>query len=404
MINLVKTEDSEDSLREKGRFGRFGGRFVNEMLMPALIELEEEFEKLYPKERFQKRYTHLLTNFGGRPTPLYHAEEFGEIVGCKVYLKREDLLYGGSHKLNNTLGQALLAREMGKSRLITETAAGMHGVATTIAGNVCGLRTEVFMGTHDIERQPSNVKRMELLGAEIKPVDTGGGVLKDAVSDTLREWASCSHDTHYLMGSTVGPHPFPEIVARFQSVIGREIREQILEREDGLPDAIVACGSGGSNALGAFRPFLDDDVRLYFVEGGGESLSADNSASAFQLGSPAVIHGAIMYALQDENGQIKPSKTRSAGLNYPARGPELSHLYESGRIEACYAFDEEVFEAVQVMAEAEGLIPALETAHAIAYMLSHRGEFDEGETVVLNYSGRGDKDLGAILRYFKNED
>lgn len=388
----------------RGRYGEFGGQFVNEMLMPALIQLEEKFEKHYPQTSFRKKFGNLLKNFGGRPTPLYHAEKFSELIGCRVYLKREDLLYGGSHKLNNTLGQALLAQEMGKNRLITETAAGMHGVATAIAGNVLGLKVEVFMGARDIDRQPSNVKRMELLGVEITPVDIGQGVLKDAVSDTLREWASCSQDTHYLMGSTVGPHPFPEMVARFQSVIGREIKNQIIEKEGGLPDAIVACGSGGSNALGAFRPFIDEDVEFYFVEGGGKSLDADNSAAAFQAGAPGVIHGALTYTLQDEAGQIKPSKTRSAGLNYPARGPQLSHLYETGRMEACYAFDDQVFEAVRVMAKTEGLIPALETAHAVAYIIDNKEKFEKYETVVLNYSGRGDKDIDTILRYFDDED
>ncbi len=387
-----------------GRFGKFGGRFVNEMLMPALVQLNSEFNRYYQDTEFREKFRELLRDFGGRPTPLYHAEKFGELIDCKVYLKREDLLYGGSHKLNNTLGQALLTREMGKDLLITETAAGMHGVATAIAGNALELDVEVFMGVRDIERQPSNVERMKLLGADITPVDIGKGVLKNAVSDTLREWASCSGDTHYLMGSTVGPHPFPEMVARFQSVIGKEIKNQIMEKEGDLPDAIVACGSGGSNALGAFRPFTDEDVRLYFVEGGGENLDADNSAAAFQLGAPGVIHGALTYTLQDEDGQIKPSKTRSAGLNYPARGPQLSHFYESGRMEACYAFDDQVFEAVRAMAKTEGLIPALETAHAVAYMMDNKDEFESDETVVLNYSGRGDKDMDTILRYFDNED
>lgn len=394
----------ERTLERRGRFGKFGGQFVNELLMPTLLELEEKFEELYSDPEFREEYNNLLKDFGGRPTPLYHAKKFGEIVGCKVYLKREDLTYGGSHKLNNTLGQALLAKKMGKSRLITETSAGMHGVATVMAGNACDLETEVFMGARDIERQSANVDRMKLLGGEITPVDVGRGVLKDAVSDTLREWISCSDTTHYVMGSTVGPHPFPKIVASFQSVIGKEIKDQILEKEDHLPDAVVACGSGGSNALGAFRPFIKDDVELYFVEGGGKKLDADNSAAAFQIGRPGIIHGALTYTLQDDHGQIKPSKTRGAGLNYPARGPELSHLFERGRINACYAFDDEVFEAVKIMAKSEGLLPALETAHAIAYMLNHQEEFDEGDLVVLNYSGRGDKDLDAILRYFEDED
>jgi len=385
----------------KGKFGEFGGQYVNEMLMPVLIELEEAFNKHYPTPEFQEEFSRLLRDYGGRETPLYPAKEFSKLVGCKVYLKREDQLYGGSHKLNNALGQALLTKRMGKKRIITETAAGQHGIAAATAGNICGLETEVFMGVKDIKRQASNVKRMKLLGAKITPVDIGQGVLKDAVSDTLREWASCSATTHYLVGSAVGPHPFPEMVATFQSVIGREIKEQVLEREDRLPDAIVACGSGGSNAIGAFRPFIDNkEVRLYFVEGGGEHLDSDNSAAAFQLGGKGIIHGALTYVLQNEYGQIKPSKTRSAGLNYPARGPELAYLFETGRMKACYAFDKEVFEAVKVMCKTEGLIPALETAHAIAYMLNNPDEFDKDEIVVLNYSGRGDKDIETILRYF----
>lgn len=384
-----------------GRFGNYGGQYVSEVLMHALIELEEAFEKIYPTHEFQKEFNELLRDYGGRPTPLYYARNFSKKVGFKVYLKREDLLCGGSHKLNNALGQALLTKKMGKIRLITETAAGQHGLATVMAGNICGLKTEIFMGVKDIERQASNVKRMKLLGAKIKPVKKGAGVLKDAVSETLREWAACSRNTHYLMGSTVGPHPFPTIVATFQSVIGKEIKQQITEKEGRLPDAIVACGSGGSNALGAFKPFINKkNVRLYFVEGGGESLGADNSAAVFQLGKPGILHGSLMQILQDEYGQIKPSKTRAAGLNYPGRGPEISHLCEVGRVKPCYAFDKEVFEAVKVMCETDGLIPALETAHAIAYVLNHKEEFSKDDVVVISYSGRGDKDLDMILRYF----
>lgn len=369
--------------------------------MPILIELEEAFHTHYPSPGFQAEFTGLLRDYGGRPTPLYHAKTFSRLVGCKVYLKREDLLCGGSHKLNNTLGQALLAKEMGKSRLITETAAGQHGLATVMAGNICGLETEIFMGVKDMQRQASNVKKMKLLGATITPVTSGSGVLKDAVSDTLREWTACSRTTHYLMGSTVGPHPFPEIVATFQSVIGREIHEQILDKEGKPPDAVLACGSGGSNALGAFKPFVSNqDTRLYFVEGGGARLGADNSAAVFQLGRPGVLHGAVMQVLQDAYGQIKPSKTRAAGLNYPARGPEISYLCETGRVKACYAFDAEVFEAVKAMGRTEGLIPALETAHVVAYALRHKEEFSTEDVIVLNYSGRGDKDLDTIVRHF----
>ncbi|MEM4303565.1 MAG: tryptophan synthase subunit beta [Candidatus Caldarchaeum sp.] len=386
------------------RFGVYGGRYVGEVLMQALIELEEAFEKIYPSKKFQREFGELLRDYAGRPTPLYYCRNFSKRLGFKVYLKREDLVCGGSHKLNNALGQALLAKKMGKERLITETAAGQHGLATAMAGNVVGLKTEIFMGVKDIERQASNVKRMKMLGAVIKPVSAGAGVLKDAVSATLREWAACSRTTHYLLGSTVGPHPFPTIVAAFQSVIGKELRQQILERESRLPDAIVACGSGGSNALGAFKPFINDkDVRLYFVEGGGEGLDADNSAAAFVLGKPGVLHGSLMVVMQDENGQIRPSKTRAAGLNYPGRGPELSYLCETGRVKPCYVFDNEVFEAVRIMAENEGLIPALETAHAIAYLLNHGDEFDRDDIVVINFSGRGDKDLDVILKHFYGE-
>jgi len=389
------------NLKKKGKFGDYGGQYVNEVLMPILIELEAAFEKHYPTAEFQAKFNGLLRDYAGRPTSLYYARNFSELVGCKVYLKREDLVCGGSHKLNNTLGQALLTKEMGKTRLITETAAGQHGLATAMAGNVCKLETEVFMGVKDIKRQASNVKRIKLLGAKVTPVNIGMGVLKDAVSDTLRKWTACSTTTHYLMGSTVGPHPFPEIVATFQSVIGKEIKKQILEKEGRLPDTIVACGSGGSNALGAFRPFIKEkDVRLIFVEGGGESLESDNNAAAFQIGKPGILHGALMQVLQDENGQIKPSRTRAAGLNYPGRGPEISFLASSGRMEMGYAFDSQVFEAVKVMSRTEGLIPALETAHAIAYMLNHKEAFDKDELVVLNFSGRGDKDLETIMRYF----
>lgn len=385
----------------KGRFGKFGGMYVAEVLMHALIELEEAFEKFYPTREFQSELSRLLKDHGGRPTPLYRARRFSELAGCKVYLKREDLLCGGSHKLNNSLGQALLAKMMGKTRLITETAAGQHGISAAMAGNVVGLEVEVYMGVKDIERQASNVERIKLLGAKVTPVETGTGVLKDAVSDTLREWATCSGTTHYLMGSTVGPHPFPEIVATFQSVIGKELKEQIIEKEGRLPNAIIACGSGGSNAVGAFRPFVNErDVRLYFVEGGGESLDADNSAAAFVLGRPGVLHGAVMQLMQDEHGQVKPSRTRAAGLNYPGRGPEISHLCDSGRVKPCHAFDSEVFEAVKVMSETEGLLPALETAHAIAYVLKNRAEFEKDDFIVINYSGRGDKDLETITRYF----
>ncbi|MBC7119975.1 MAG: tryptophan synthase subunit beta [Candidatus Methanosuratus sp.] len=389
---------------KKGRFGIFGGQYVSELLMPVLIELEEAFDRICPTEDFQRRFRGLLRDYGGRPTPLYYAQNLSGLVGFRVYLKREDLLCGGSHKLNNSLGQALLASRMNKKRIITETAAGQHGVSAAMAGNIVGLETEIFMGVKDMERQESNVKRMRLLGGRVTPVTTGYGLLKDAVSDTLREWTTSSRTTHYLMGSAVGPHPFPMIVATFQSVIGEEIKAQVLEKDGGLPDAIVACGSGGSNAVGAFRPFIEEkDVRLYFIEGGGESLDADNCAAAFALGRPGVLHGAVMQILQDEHGQIKPSRTRASGLNYPGRGPEISHLCQTGRVKAGYAFDRDVFEAVRVMCRTEGLIPALETAHAIAYVLKNKEDFDRDDVVVINYSGRGDKDLDLIFRHSEDK-
>jgi len=383
---------------KKGRYGEFGGQYINELLMPALIELEEAFEKHYYSEEFQNEYKKLLTDYAGRPTPLYHAKNFSETIGTRVYFKREDLVHGGSHKLNNTIGQALLAKKMGKKRIITETAAGQHGIATIMACHVVGLEPNIFIGYKDVIRQADNVQKMKLLGGNIIQVNIGKGILKDAVSDTLREWTKCSKDTLYLMGSTVGPHPFPKIVAMFQSVIGEEIKKQSLEKEGKLPDAIIACGSGGSNALGAFKPFINTSTRLYFVEGGGESLDAENSAAAFQVGRPGVLHGAMMQLLQTKHGQIQPSKSRSAGLNYPGRGPEISYLCKSGRVKPGYAFDNQVFEAVEVIAKKEGLIPALETAHAIAYLLEHVEEFREDEFIVVNYSGRGDKDIGTILR------
>jgi len=382
---------------KKGRYGQFGGQYVSELLMPALNELEEAFDEHYRTEEFQSEFKELLRDYAGRPTPLYHAKGLSRIVGTKVYLKREDLVHGGSHKLNNTLGQALLAKRMGKKRVITETAAGQHGLATIMACHVVGIESEIFIGHKDIIRQAGNVRKMRLLGGKINRVDIGKGVLKDAVSDTLREWTKCSEDTLYLMGSTVGPHPFPMIVAEFQCVIGREIKEQSMNKEGKLPDAIIACGSGGSNALGAFKPFVQTDTKLYFVEGGGGSLDADNSAAAFQLGRPGVLHGAVMQLLQTDEGQVLPSKSRSAGLNYPGRGPEISHLCTSGRVKPCYALDDRVFQAVKVIAKEEGLIPALETAHAVSYLLDNADEFKDDDFIVLNYSGRGDKDIDTIL-------
>jgi tryptophan synthase beta chain len=388
---------------ERAYFGNFGGQFVPELLMPAMEEVEKAFEKCYNDRRFRKRLDYYLKEYAGRPTPLYYAERFSEEVGLKVYLKREDLLHTGAHKLNNTLGQAMLTKEMGKKRVICETAAGQHGVAVATAANVFGLETAIFIGTKDIKRSYPNVQKFKLLGADIIPVEGGegkGGILKDATNEALRHWITRLQDTHYLIGSAVGPHPFPKIVRSFQSVIGDEIKKQFVEKERGLPDAIIACGSGGSNALGAFYAFLDDEsVDLYFVEAGGAGIGSDTCAAPIQLGDKGVLHGAYAFLMQDEFGQVKPSKSRSAGLNYPGRGPEISHLAETGRAKAVYALDEDVFEAFKVMTTLEGLPPALETAHAVAFLMRNADEFDSSDVVVINYSGRGDKDMHTVIDY-----
>ncbi|MBI4137228.1 tryptophan synthase subunit beta, partial [Candidatus Roizmanbacteria bacterium] len=348
--------------------------------------------------------TELLKNFAGRPTPLYLAKNLSQEIGCKVYLKREDLVYGGSHKLNNALGQVLLAKRMGKKKIITETAAGMHGVATTIAANVVGLSTEVYMGVKDIKRQSMNAEKIKLLGGIVHPVTRGYGVLKDAVSDSLVAWIKDLPNSHYLIGSAVGPHPFPTIVAHFQSIIGKEMKQQILKSERKLPRTIIACGSGGSNAIGAFSAFLDDrDVELVFVEGGGKSLKGDHHAAAFTEGSVGVFQGTKTYFIQDQYGMDRKTESRSAGLNYPARGPQLAYLYSTGRMRATYATDAEVLETFLKVARTEGILPAFETCHALAELNKRKGTYKKDDIVIVNFSGRGDKDMEAALRLFNEK-
>ncbi|MGA2934678.1 MAG: tryptophan synthase subunit beta [Methanomicrobiales archaeon] len=383
---------------KKGRFGGFGGQFVSEALMGALGELEEAFQGFGNDPAFLSSLESYLAEFAGRPTPLTFCRNLSQDLGCRVYLKREDLLHGGAHKLNNTLGQALLAKFMGKKRLIAETGAGQHGVATAIAGAVLGLPVEVYMGEVDIERQRPNVFRMELMGAKVIPVSSGTRTLKDAVNEALRDWAASVGETHYLLGSVVGPHPFPLMVRTFQSVIGKETRAQILEREGRLPDAILACVGGGSNAIGIFHPFLQDSVRLIGVEAGGEGIESGHHGASLCAGSPGILHGALSYLLQDPDGQVLSTHSVAAGLDYPAVGPEHSMLKDTGRVEYTSVTDREALEAFALLSRKEGIIPALESAHAIARLAKMAGEFGRDDIVVVNLSGRGDKDLAEVAR------
>jgi tryptophan synthase beta chain len=382
----------------KGRFGDFGGQFVSEALMGALTELEEAFQRVGNDPAFLSALESYLAGFAGRPTPLTFCTNLSQDLGCRVYLKREDLLHGGAHKLNNTLGQALLAKFMGKRRLIAETGAGQHGVATAIAGAVLGLPVEVYMGEVDIERQRPNVFRMELLGAKVIPVSSGTRTLKDAVNEALRDWAASVGETHYLLGSVVGPHPFPLIVRTFQSVIGKETRAQIFEREGRLPDTLLACVGGGSNAIGIFHSFLEDRVRLIGVEAGGEGIESGRHGASLCAGSPGILHGALSYLLQDPDGQVLPTHSVAAGLDYPGVGPEHSMLKDTERVEYTSVTDRETLEAFALLSRREGIIPALESAHAIARLVKMAGEFGRDDIVVVNLSGRGDKDLDEVAR------
>jgi tryptophan synthase beta chain len=384
-------------LAEKtGYYGKFGGRFVPETLMAALYELESEYGRLKDDEKFKSELNYYLTDYAGRETPLTFCKNMSDDCGCKVYLKREDLVHGGAHKLNNTLGQAILAKAMGKKRLIAETGAGQHGVATAIAGAVLGLPVEVFMGEEDCERQKLNVFRMELMGAKVHPVSSGTKTLKDATNEALREWSKTVEYTHYLIGSVVGPHPFPEIVRDFQSVIGKETRRQCLEKEGRLPDALVACVGGGSNAIGMFYPMINDDVRMIGVEAGGKSMKPGENGATLNTGAPGVLHGALSYLIQDNDGQVQGTHSVSAGLDYPGVGPEHSMLKELKRVEYSYAMDPEVLEAFSYLSRTEGIIPALESSHAVSYVLKNRDEFDKDDIVVICLSGRGDKDVSQV--------
>ena len=379
-----------------GHFGRFGGRFIPETLMTPIQELEAAYLKVRDDSDFQEDFEERLRRYAGRPTPLFLAERLSETLGVKVYLKREDLCHTGAHKINNALGQALLAKRMGKRRIIAETGAGQHGVATATVCALLGLDCEVYMGTEDTRRQALNVFRMELLGAKVVPVDSGSQTLKDAINEAMRDWVTNVEDTHYLLGSVLGPHPYPMMVRDFQAVIGREARQQILELNGELPQELIACVGGGSNSIGLFYEFLEDEsVSMVGVEAGGFGKELGQHAARFEGGSPGVLHGTFSFVLQDERGQVASTHSISAGLDYPSIGPEHANLRDQGRIRYASVTDDEALEAFHLLSELEGIIPALESAHAVAYLIREKEEY-LGGTVIVNLSGRGDKDVETV--------
>jgi tryptophan synthase beta chain len=384
-----------------GKFGTYGGRYVPETLIPALEDLDKWYQRLKVDKSFQNELLGLLKNFAGRPTPLYFASNLTKhLGGPKIYLKREDLLHSGAHKINNTLGQALIAKKMGKSRIIAETGAGQHGVATSIASAVFDLKSEIYMGAKDVERQQQNVFRMNLLNSKVHSVNSGSKTLKDAINEALRDWIANVQDTHYLIGSVMGPHPFPIMVRDFQSVIGREIKDQLQKIAGKLPDAVIACVGGGSNAIGSFYHFIDDKkVKLIGIEAGGEGIKTDFHAATLAKGRMGIFHGMKSYFLQDENGQISEAHSISAGLDYPGIGPEHANLRDTNRAAYYHITDKEAVKAFILLSKLEGIIPALESSHAIAYMIKNAGNFKKDETVVVTVSGRGDKDLQIVREY-----
>ena len=385
----------------KGRFGIHGGQYIPETLMNAVIELENAYNRYKDDPDFNRELTELLNEYAGRPSRLYYAKKMTEdLGGAKIYLKREDLNHTGAHKINNVLGQALLAKKMGKTRLIAETGAGQHGVATATAAALMGMECVVFMGEEDTKRQALNVYKMRLLGAEVVPVTTGTATLKDAVSEAMREWTRRIDDTHYCLGSVMGPHPFPTIVRDFQAVISKEIKEQILEKEGRLPDAVLACVGGGSNAIGTFYNFIEDkDVRLIGCEAAGRGVDTFETAATISTGREGIFHGMKSYFCQDEFGQIAPVYSISAGLDYPGIGPEHAYLHDIGRAEYVAITDDEAVNAFEYMSKTEGIIPAIESSHAVAYGMKLAKELSKDKIIVITISGRGDKDCAAIARY-----
>lgn len=383
------------------RFGEYGGMYIPETLMNAVLELDGAYERYKDDAKFKEELRYLLNEYASRPSRLYYAANMTErLGGARIYLKREDLNHTGAHKINNALGQALLAKKMGKTRLIAETGAGQHGVATATAAALFGMECEIFMGRTDMERQALNVYRMELLGAKVHAVDTGTSTLKDAVSETFREWTRRISDTHYVIGSVMGPHPFPTMVRDFQAVISAEIKEQILAKENRLPDAVIACVGGGSNAIGAFYHFINDEsVRLIGCEAAGRGIDSKDTAATMATGRPGIFHGMKSIFCQDEKGQIAPVYSISAGLDYPGIGPEHAYLASIGRAEYMPVTDDEAVEAFEYLSRTEGIIPAIESAHAVAYAIRLAPAMDKDRIIVINISGRGDKDTAAIARY-----
>ncbi len=367
-----------------GKFGKYGGIFVPELIIPALEELEEAFLKYKDDEKFNDELNFYLREFAGRPTSLYFAKNLSKKIGCKIYLKREDMLHTGAHKINNTLGQGLLAKYMGKKRLIAETGAGQHGIATAVVGAMLTLPTEVYMGSEDVERQKLNVFRMELSGSRVIPVKTGSKTLKDAINEAFRDWITNVEDTHYLIGSTMGPHPYPTMVKHFQKVIGKEARKQILEKEGKLPDAVIACVGGGSNAMGIFSGFLDDeDVSLIGVEGGGDGVETERTGATLSKGTEGILHGSLSFVLQDDDGQIKEAHSVSAGLDYPGVGPEHAHMKVTGRANYVAVTNKEALIGFELLSRCEGIIPALESSHAVAYAIKYAQlEENKGKTII----------------------
>lgn len=385
----------------KGRFGVHGGQYIPETLMNAIIELEKAYNHYKDDPEFNRELTDMLNNYAGRPSRLYYASHMTEkLGGAKIYLKREDLNHTGAHKINNVIGQILLAQKMGKTRVIAETGAGQHGVATATVAALMGMECEIYMGEEDTKRQALNVYRMRLLGAKVHAVTSGTATLKDAVSEAMREWTNRIDDTHYVLGSVMGPHPFPTIVRDFQAVISKEIKEQILEAEGRLPDAVIACVGGGSNAIGAFYNFIEDkDVRLIGCEAAGRGIDTADTAATISTGKLGIFHGMKSYFCQDEYGQIAPVYSISAGLDYPGVGPEHAYLYDMGRAEYVAITDDEAVDAFEFLSRTEGIIPAIESAHAIAYAMKLAPAMDKDKIIVVNVSGRGDKDCAAIARY-----
>lgn len=387
-------------MNHDGKFGKYGGIYVPELLMPAIEELEEAFYKYKDDPKFNSELNKYLKEFAGRPTGLYYAGNLSEKLGCKIYLKREDMLHTGAHKINNAIGQGLLAKYMGKTRLIAETGAGQHGIATSVIGAKLGLDVDIYMGSKDVERQKMNVFRMELSGAKVIPVDAGSCTLKDSINEAFRDWISNVDTTHYLIGTTMGPHPYPTMVKYFQSVIGKEARKQILEIEGKLPDTVIACVGGGSNAMGIFSGFVNDkDVDLIGVEGGGKGANTDENAATIENGSDGILHGALSKVLQTDEGQIEEASCVSAGLDYPGVGPEHAYLDSINRAEYVSVNNEEALNGFKTLCEVEGVIPALESAHAIAYAIKYaKKEENKGKTIIVNLSGRGDKDMNIVAK------